>query len=143
MQQAGAIAAFLIELEHARQGARVFGGVQRQVPEMLGMARQDWIAELGATLEREPEDQVHALGCTQLVQRLHQTLHRAITMQCSAVGSGDEHGCDLWIVADLGFQHLEVQPLGLQAALDRQLHVGKQRAAIGGGAAPLEEARQG
>jgi hypothetical protein len=60
-----------------------------------------------------------------------------------AVGGGDQHRGDLRVCADLVFQHRQVQAVGIEAALDRHLHVGHQRRAIGQFAATLQEHRQG
>ena len=64
-------------------------------------------------------------------QRLGQGLHRRAVVLRGTVGGCDQHGGNLRIGADLFLQQLEVQPLGIEAALDRHLHVGHQRRAIG------------
>ncbi|MNP10184.1 hypothetical protein D3C76_1023240 [compost metagenome] len=62
-------------------------------------------------------------------------------MQRGAVGRSDEHGSHLRVVMHFLFQHLQVQALGVERTLDRQLHIGQQRPAIGVGPALFEIAR--
>ena len=142
MQHPRAVAALLIQIEQTRQRARVFSGVQRKPPITLGIIRQTRIAEPGATLERQPQNQVHALPGTEPVQCLRQCLHGRAMVLRGAVGGSDQHGSDLRIGFYLIFEHLQIQPARVEAALHRHLHIGHQRRAVGLLTASLEKHRQ-
>ncbi|MNP00538.1 hypothetical protein D3C76_923300 [compost metagenome] len=142
MQQPRAVATPFVQFEPARQAATVFGTVQREVPVVGRMLRQQRVTQPCAALERHAQDQVHALGTAKLVQRLQQGLHGRIAVQGSAVGGGDQHRSDLRVVAHFLLEHLQVQALGVQRPLDRHLHIGQQRPTIGGSAALLQVTRQ-
>ncbi|MOA43102.1 hypothetical protein D3C78_1652220 [compost metagenome] len=60
-----------------------------------------------------------------------------------AVGGGDQHGGYLWIGADFVLKHRQIQAVGVEAALDRYLHVGHQRRAFRQFTTTLKEYRQG
>ncbi|MNP44090.1 hypothetical protein D3C76_1379380 [compost metagenome] len=59
-----------------------------------------------------------------------------------AVGGGNQHGGDLWIGADLTFQHRQIQTIRIEASLDRHLHVSHQRRAFRQFATALKKHRQ-
>ncbi len=144
MQQPRAVTAFRFQIQQPRQGPGVLGGVQRQFPVALGIVRQIRNAEAGAALEGQDEDQVHALPRAELVQRLGHGLHRAATLMLgSAVGRRNQHASNLRVGADLFFQQFQIQASGVEATLDRHLHIGHQRRAFGQIPSPFQKGYQG
>lgn len=78
------------------------------------------------------------MGTAKLVQGLQQRLHRGFTVQCRTIGGSDQHRRNLRIVTHFLFEHPEVQALGVQRSIDRNLHIGQQRPTIGGSATLLK-----
>ncbi|KWV84433.1 hypothetical protein PFLmoz3_05940 [Pseudomonas fluorescens] len=70
MQDAGAVAALVVELQHARQAPGVVGAVLGQLPVPLGVGHQPRVAQHHVVLERQAQDEVHALAGHQLMQGL-------------------------------------------------------------------------
>ena len=104
---------------------------------MFGVVGQAWVAQAGTAFEGQPQHQVHALRRPQALQRLSQGLYRADAVLGSAVGSRNQHSGDLRVSAHLLLKQFEVQSARVKAALDRQLHIGQQRRAVGGRTAVL------
>ncbi|MNI46607.1 hypothetical protein D3C73_1010790 [compost metagenome] len=116
--------------------------MQGQIPVTLGIVGQLRIAEPGTALERQPENQVHALPGAQAMQRLGQGLHSGAVVLGRAVGGGDQHSGNLRIGADFVFQHRQVEAIGIEAAFDRHLHVGHQRRTVSQFPSTLQKHRQ-
>ncbi|MNN13314.1 hypothetical protein D3C81_1263430 [compost metagenome] len=143
MEHAGAVTAFLIQIEQPRERAAVLSSVQRQLPVALGVVGQARVAQLRTALESKAQHQVHALPGAKTMQGLGQGLHSLAQVLCSAVGRGDQDGGDLRVRAHLFFQQPQVEAIGIQAALDRQLHIGQQGRAVCQLTPTLQEGRQG
>ena len=65
------------------------------------------------------------------------------TVLGSAVGSRNQYSGDLRVSAHFLLKQFEVQSARVKAALDRQLHIGQQRRAVGGRAAVLQKTLKG